>query len=84
MDEPRAVPIDEVFTWKEDFGKKAKEAFGGHNVDVSPQTFSDLKQRCDLIERDDNPYFERRIVQPSVPFNGINVHVSYRGLADGF
>ena len=48
----RDVTIDEVFTWREEFGLKAKEAFGGWRVDVSPQTYSDLKQRCDRLERE--------------------------------
>ena len=48
----RDVTIDEVFTWREEFGVKAKEAFESQYVDVSPQTYSDLKQRCDRLERE--------------------------------
>ena len=70
----RDVTIDEVFTWREEFGVKAKEAFGGWRVDVSPQTYSDLKQRCDRLEREVNPFFEKFLPE-SVPFNGIKVHM---------
>ncbi len=72
----RDVTIDEVFTWCEEFGAKAKEAFGGWRVDVSPQTYSDLKQRCDRLEREADPFFAN--VSP-VPLNGIQVHMVKSG-----
>jgi hypothetical protein len=70
----RDVPIDEVFTWREEFGLKAKEAFGGWRVDCSPQTYCDLKQRCDRLDRELDPFFER-VPRPEVPMNGITVHM---------
>jgi hypothetical protein len=75
----RDVSIDEVFTWGEDFGYKAKEAFGSHHCECSPNTFRDLKLRCDEVERRENPFFEPR----PVPFNGVQVHVVYSGIPDG-
>lgn len=75
----RDVTIDEVFTWREEFGLKAKEAFGGWRVDVSPQTYLDLKQRCDRLEREADPFFENvRSLMP-VPLNGIQVHMVKAG-----
>ena len=73
----RDVPIDEVFTWKEEFVVKAREAFGCQDVDVSPSTYADLKQRCDKIEREIDPFFEncRSLLPYSLPFNGITIHV---------
>jgi hypothetical protein len=73
----RDVPIDEVFTWKEEFGSKAKEAFGSDQVDVSPRTYSDLKQRCDMIEREIDPFFEhcRSLLPYEAPLNGIMIHM---------
>ena len=68
----RDATIDEVFTWREDFGRKAKEVFGGHRVDVSPLTLFSLRLRCDKIERESDPFFAY-ISGP--PFNGIHVHV---------
>jgi hypothetical protein len=75
----RDVSIEEVFTWREEFGVKAKEAFGGWRVDVSPQTYSELKQRCDRLDREADPFFEHiRSLMP-VPLNGITVHVVKTG-----
>jgi hypothetical protein len=71
----RDVTIDEVFTWREEFGIKAKEAFGGWQVDVSPQTYSDLKDRCDQLDREADPFFEHIPSLSPVPLNGINVHM---------
>ena len=71
----RDVPIDEIFTWREEFGLKAKEAFGGWRADVSPQTYSDLKLRCDRLEREVDPFFEHARSLAPVPLNGIVVHV---------
>ena len=71
----RDVGIDEVFTWREEFGIKAKEAFGGWKVDVSPQTYSDLKQRCDRLDREVDPFFECIRSLTPVPLNRIVVHM---------
>lgn len=77
---PRDVLLDEVFTWREDFGRKAKEAFGGPNCDVSPQTYSDLKLRCDKLDRELDPFFEHvRSLQSSPPPGAITVHMVKQG-----
>ena len=76
----RQVTVDELFAWREDFGLKAREAFGGHHCDVSPQTYADLKIKCDVVERKNDPFFD--LVRPSVPFNGISVHIR-DGVPDG-
>jgi hypothetical protein len=72
----RDVTIDEVFTWREEFGCKAKEAFGGWWADVSPQTFLDLKDRCYQLDREQDPFFERMnpLTSP-VPWNGVRIHM---------
>ena len=71
----RDVPIDEVFTWREDFLDKAREAFGGLTVDVSPQTYGDLKDRCEKIDHEMDPFFEhaRSLAPPFKP--GLMVHM---------
>jgi hypothetical protein len=79
----RMVSIDEFFTWREDLGWKAKEAFGGWECDVSPRTFADLKVRSDVIEREADPFFERTGCPKPVPLNGIRVHVG-SSVPDGF
>ncbi len=71
----RDVPLDEVFTWREEFGQRAKEAFGGWKVDCSPATYADLKDRCERLDREADPFFEHvRDLQP-VPWNGVTVHM---------
>jgi hypothetical protein len=75
----RDVSIEEVFTWRDEFGVKAKEAFGGWRVDVSPQTYSDLKQRCDRLDREADPFFEHIRSLTPVPLNGITVHMVKTG-----
>jgi hypothetical protein len=75
---PRDVPLDEVFTWREDFGRKAKEAFGTHTVDCSPLTYGDLKAKCDKVNREADPFFEN-VFLPPVPLNGITVHMVKQG-----
>lgn len=73
----RDVSIDEVFTWREEFSVKAKEAFGGWRVDVSPQTYGELKRRCDQLEREVDPFFEhaRNLLPEQIPLNGIRIHM---------
>lgn len=76
----RDVSIDEVFTWREEFGQKAREAFGGPNCDVSPRTYSDLKSRCDRLEREVDPFFERgNLSSAPVPLGGIKIHMVKQG-----
>jgi len=71
----RDVPLDEVFTWKEDFLDKAWEAFGSLVVDVSPLTYGDLKSRCDKIDRELDPFFEN-IRSLAVPLSkGLMIHM---------
>ena len=79
----RMVSIDEFFTWREDLGWKAKEAFGGWRCEVSQRTFADLKVRSDVLEREADPFFERMGVHPPVPLNGIQVRVN-SAVPDGF
>ena len=73
----RDVSIDEVFTWREDFDHKAEEAFGGRLVEVSPHTFSDLKDHCDRLDREADPFFEN--LGGVVPLNGIRIFVAKEG-----
>lgn len=75
----RNVPIDEVFTWQEDFGLKAKEAFGNHACDASPATMSVIRERCDKIERDNEAY---RFWPMPAPLNGVVIH-EVEGIPDG-
>jgi hypothetical protein len=70
----RDVSINEVFTWRDEFGLKAKEAFGGWRVDVSPQTYSELKQRCDRWFDSQNT-----LSLMPVPLNEITVHMVKTG-----
>ena len=71
----RDVPLDEVFTWKEDFLDKAWEAFGSLVVDVSRLTYGDLKSRCDKIDRELDPFFEN-IRSLAVPLSkGLMIHM---------
>lgn len=79
--ENSGVSIDEVLAWGEELGRKAKEVFGGWHVDVSHQTFSDLRARCDLREREELGA-ARFLNHLPVPINGIVVHV-VEGLPDG-
>lgn len=69
----RQVSLDELFTWREGFGLKAKEAFGGHYCDVSPQTYADLKLKCDVEETKTNMFFDPLALWP--PRNGISIHI---------
>lgn len=73
---PREVTIEEIFTWGEDFGRNAKEAFGGHYCDCSSQTFSDLKERCVREEIARWPYFNAPLVTLPTPWNGVQIHVA--------
>ena len=82
----RDVSVDEVFTWKEDFDTRAQEAFGcgtrsRPDVDVSPSTYADLKQRCDRIEREIDPFFERHwaLLSDAAPMKGIVIHMVRTG-----
>jgi hypothetical protein len=69
----RDVSLDEVFTWREDFLTQALAAFGGTDCDASPQTYSDLKERCEDLDRKADPFFEH-LPMPA-PLNGILVHM---------
>jgi hypothetical protein len=71
----RDVPLDEVFTWKEDFLDKAREAFGPLTADASPATYGDLKSRCEKIDREIDPFFET-VRALAAPFNpGLRIHM---------
>ena len=77
---PRDVTLDEVFTWREDFLNKAREAFGGLVADASPLTYGDLKSRCDKIDRGLDPFFED-IRSLAAPFNpGLQIHMVKPGV----
>ena len=77
---PRDVPLDEVFTWKEDFLDKVREAFGGLVADASPLTYGDLRSRCDKIDRELDPFFEhvRSLAAPFDP--GLQIHMVKPGV----
>jgi hypothetical protein len=76
----------EVLTWKEDFLDKAREAFNGLTADVSPATYSDLKSRCEEIDRELDPFFER-IHSSAASFTfkpGLRIHmVKQNTIPDG-
>lgn len=41
------VTVDELFSWRDELGKKAFEHFGRrHRAYVSPQTYEDIRERC--------------------------------------
>lgn len=65
------VTVDDVFKWGDELGRKAKEVFGGHFCDVSNQTFSDIKKRCDKIDVDNSAY----MYPPRKHLNLITLHV---------
>jgi len=69
----RDVSIDEMFTWKDEFGLKAKEAFGSHRCYVNMATYSDIKQRCDVIERYNELW--RLPLAELAPWNGVTIEV---------
>lgn len=69
----RDVPIDEVFTWREDFGRKAKEAFGSHRCYANMKTYADLKARCDIIEQHSEVW--RLPLAEMPPMNGVTITV---------
>jgi hypothetical protein len=71
----RDIPLDEVFTWEEDFLDKAQQAFGSLTADVSPLTYGDLKSRCEKIDREIDPFFEhvRSLEEPFDP--GLRIHM---------
>jgi hypothetical protein len=80
----RDVTIDEVFTWREELGAKAQEAFGGWLVDASPQTFADLKARCDQKDREIDPFFRRGygedgVIPAPTQLNAIRLHMVRAG-----
>lgn len=78
----RDVTIEEVFTWREEFGLKAKEAFGAHHCDASPETCKQLRARCDKIIEGTvavQPYLSPPLVPP---LNGMMVH-AVDGIPDG-
>ena len=71
----RDIPLDEVFTWKEDFLDKARQAFGSLVADASPLTYGDLKSRCDKIDREIDPFFEH-VRSLEAPFDpGLRIHM---------
>lgn len=69
----RDVTVDELFTWKEEFGLKAKEAFGSHRCYVNTATYSDIKQRCDVIEGQHEVWRLPFVDMP--PWNGVTIEV---------
>ena len=76
----RDIPLDEVFTWKEDFLDKARQAFGALTADASPLTYGDLKSRCDALDRECDPFFER-VRSPAALFApGLRIHMVKPGI----
>lgn len=69
----RDVTVDEIFTWREEFGLKAKEAFGSHNCYASMKTYADIKSRCDAIEQRNEVWRIPLVEMP--PMNGITITV---------
>jgi hypothetical protein len=76
----RDVPLDEVFTWKEDFLDKAREAFGALTADASPTTYGDLKQRCEKIDRELDPFFENLRSLAEQFSSGLRIHMVKPGV----
>ena len=69
----RDVSVDEMFTWKEEFGLKAKEDFGSHLCYVNMATYSDIKERCDVIEKRNEVW--RNPLSEMPPWNGVTIEV---------
>ena len=65
--------IDQVFEWGEELGRKAKEIFGSHRVEVSLQTFFDMQKRCSRIEIKDE---DCRFLPAPQPLNSISVYIN--------
>jgi hypothetical protein len=70
--------VDEVFSWGDDMGRKAKDRFGCHFVSVSMTTFSEIKERCARIDSDN----EAHRFPDSKPLNSISITVR-DGIPDG-
>lgn len=69
----RDVTVDEIFTWREDFGLKAKESFGAHRCYANMKTYAEIKSRCDEIERKTQAWMNPFIETP--PLNGVMIHI---------
>lgn len=69
----RDVTVDEIFTWREEFGLKAKEAFGSHNCYANNKTYADIKSRCDAIEQRNEVWRIPFIEMP--PMNGVIISI---------
>ena len=73
----RDVTIDELFSWRDGpdgtFAFKAKQAFNGHHCFCSMKTFSEIKERCDVIERNAEAWLNPFVTLP--PINEVNIHV---------
>lgn len=65
--------VDQVFEWGDELAFKAKEIFGSHHVEVSPQTFSDMRERCFQIDMKNEAYRFRPAPQS---MNSISVHIN--------
>ena len=44
----RDVTVEELFTWKDELARKAKEAFGSHHAYVNKKTYDEIRDRCEL------------------------------------
>ena len=71
------VTVDELFTWRDGpdgtFALKAAKAFGGHHCFCSMKTFSEIKERCDVIERQTQAWMNPVVMAPLL--NSVNIHV---------
>lgn len=50
------MTVDELFALRSDLAAEIKKRFGSHTVEVSSATYSEIKSRCDSIERDNELY----------------------------
>lgn len=74
----RNVTIDEFFSFRDGpegtFAKQCFDAFDGHNCYCSMKTFSEIKERCDVIERKQQAWMNP-IVCDVPPLNSVSIYV---------
>ena len=69
----RDVTIDEMFTWREDMGRQAKEAFGSHVAYANSATYAEVKAKTDVVEKGSNNFTSRPQWLP--PLNGFTIYI---------
>ena len=71
------LPLMNYSLWRDGpdgtFALKAAKAFGGHHCFCSMKTFSEIKERCDVIERQTQAWMNPVVMAPLL--NSVNIHV---------